>query len=339
MKNEPIERPLSAKEKDLKMREAMQKIKGEVEERQLRKPIHKDLERMGNSNQSKAEKKLELSSDESSWRRNGKTRKKPTIKREGINSEDDIARYRRKPIVFEISSNRGKSKKYAPQEIQSKIKCSDDSEDDLITKFDHTKEATGSAVVTYKKTTRRRVTNADYFESDDTDEICGKNAAEFLFDIPLKRSNFAGDGQIKKYTDLITEIPSNHQTKCPVDQFCKFPIIIPFSKKLGSIYNRYQELLEKHENDECSLSSVILYRDKFCSYHRAEKTIIPQGIEKGYLFEIDFGALDKKLGKCLPRLKGIVEGEVHSSFKQKIKESFERLGKLKSQGFFKLISY
>jgi site-specific DNA-cytosine methylase len=357
-KKEPIQRALSAKEKDLEMQELMQKTKGEVS--QVRKQSQKGEKVKSRKPGRSKLLKGSLSSDESTWERTGKKKSKASDKRESM-QEDDIARYQKKPLLSKIENNDDsdssislkdkKASKISAKKIKSPhkrtinsldriqpIELSEDSEDDLIAPIPKSDHTSGSTVETYQQATRRQVKNTDYFESDDTDEICGKKAGELTFGIPLKRSNFAGDEQNKTYVDLITEMPSNHQEKCPVDNFCRFPIMIPFSKKLESIYIRYQELLEKHQNDECSLSSVLLCRDKFCSYHRAEETIIPQGIEKGYIFEIDFGVLDKKLEKCLPRLKRIIKGEIYSEFQQTIKKNFEELGKLKSQGTLKLIS-
>lgn len=109
------------------------------------------------------------------------------------------------------------------------------------------------------------------------------------------------------------EIRDGKQT-CPVGRSCSSRIPLVLSTRLQAAFDHYKNVKEKHEVGLGNSDTVMFARDRFCFLHKAEETVIPNGIKQGYLEEIDYYDISRRLKKSRTRLDKIISGEVSSSF-------------------------
>jgi hypothetical protein len=181
----------------------------------------------------------------------------------------------------------------------------------------------------------RNQEDKSYYESPDSEEEIQKDAQQFVFDVPIRRTLF--DCAAAKDYRRANESSVEQTPNCPVDSFCRTPLIIPYSPKLQSMLEKYRVMEVSRNLGECSLSALMQYRDKFCIYHAAEATSIPEGIAKGYIFELDFEKIREQLMVCLPRLQEIAKGNIKSIIREKVSNSMPKVGALKRQSYLSLM--
>lgn len=85
-------------------------------------------------------------------------------------------------------------------------------------------------------------------------------------------------------------------------------------------------IMSSPTKDENNKKVSIMERFEFCRVHIAEEQIVPRGIGLHYPLDIDFSALEGRVGKMERELKGIVEGTVQSAFLNKALSNYERMG-------------
>ncbi|GAA5926808.1 uncharacterized protein JCM15063_000375 [Sporobolomyces koalae] len=65
----------------------------------------------------------------------------------------------------------------------------------------------------------------------------------------------------------------------------------------------------------------------FCQLHKVEKTVIPEGMAKGYPMEIDWAALPARIETlCAPHLSAVVRGDSESRFLEQARRDWEANG-------------
>ncbi|KAJ3305610.1 hypothetical protein HDV03_001255 [Kappamyces sp. JEL0829] len=136
----------------------------------------------------------------------------------------------------------------------------------------------------------------------------------------LSRSNPLG-------SSFISSEPPSGSIKCPVGQFCTALLPLPLSPRLASLketFDRSQALYKKGKVDRQALQRT---RDRFCSYHKAEENIIPEGITKGYPMDIDFATVPERLEAHVAWFQDVIEGTVYSAFRDSLKTKLGSLGK------------
>lgn len=109
--------------------------------------------------------------------------------------------------------------------------------------------------------------------------------------------------------------------KCPFH--CTKRIKLPYSKHLISLVENHNDLKRRFEAGKVVADAVVSSQHRFCEYHSAEVTLLPQWIAKGYPLTIDFRKIQHRLSKCTDRLNSIYNGKVKSIFKKNVVESIE----------------
>ncbi|CAG8760984.1 35191_t:CDS:2, partial [Gigaspora margarita] len=101
-------------------------------------------------------------------------------------------------------------------------------------------------------------------------------------------------------------IKENIQTRNSPCPFCADLLPNPLPEKIHS-------LLRKIANQNGTPTS----EDKltFCEIHQAETTIVPDGIQKGYPMQIDFGSLETRIFQMKMELLDIINGKANSYYR------------------------
>jgi hypothetical protein len=87
-----------------------------------------------------------------------------------------------------------------------------------------------------------------------------------------------------------------------------------------------KDLLIEHQGKK--LEAVEQF--EFCRIHIAETKIIPDGVEKGYLMEIDFDAIPKRVENFKSDLLDICKKKVKSIYRENVMKAYREIGKNKA---------
>ena len=159
------------------------------------------------------------------------------------------------------------------------------------------------------------------------DDLTGDTPEPNRFKVPLKRKFF------NELADKIT-VNIEHETrkqKCPVDNYCVNQIKKPFSFKLQLLYDEYLKSKSLFDAGKLSKPKLLAKRDEFCSFHHAECTTIPDGIEKGYPKILDLAIIPDRLQKFYRRLDKIIDGSIPCRFKDTAEQLYQSCGKFKAR--------
>ncbi|CAG8752085.1 protein FAR1-RELATED SEQUENCE 5 [Rhizophagus irregularis DAOM 181602=DAOM 197198] len=98
-------------------------------------------------------------------------------------------------------------------------------------------------------------------------------------------------------------------------------------EKLPSFLStKLKELLVKYQGKKLN----VVEQFKFCRIHIAETKIIPDGVEKGYLMEIDFSAIPKRVEIFRSDLLDICKKKVKSVYRENVMRAYREIGKNKA---------
>ncbi|KAK5668937.1 hypothetical protein QVD99_004711 [Batrachochytrium dendrobatidis] len=118
---------------------------------------------------------------------------------------------------------------------------------------------------------------------------------------------------------------------CPVNPNCVGMVQFPYSPSISKVFLQYEKFRRNHERGNADREGLMHIRHKFCSLHAAEQTVIPEGVFKGYLAEIDFKSVKRRVEKMQNIFVNILLGKEHSVFLELTLASFRKLGKWKAQ--------
>ncbi|PKK55808.1 hypothetical protein RhiirC2_485160, partial [Rhizophagus irregularis] len=98
-------------------------------------------------------------------------------------------------------------------------------------------------------------------------------------------------------------------------------------EKLPSFLStKLKELMVKYQGKKLN----VVEQFEFCHIHIAETKIIPDGIEKGYLMEVDFSAIPKRVENFQFDLLDICKKKVKSVYRENVMRAYREIGKNKA---------
>jgi hypothetical protein len=134
-----------------------------------------------------------------------------------------------------------------------------------------------------------------------------------MFDIPPRLDSYNNSS----YQALV--LP-NRQNLCPVDQACLDIVMEPFSPNLTILLSRYNSAVSMN-----NMSAIQQTKSNFCLYHKAEVTVIPAGLAKGYR-PIDLTTLADRLMSLKHLLLELLDPENNCKHRAYVKSRFREIG-------------
>jgi hypothetical protein len=147
--------------------------------------------------------------------------------------------------------------------------------------------------------------------------------------------------QLKSYPKSLEDHSSQEITyhiiakdPCPVERLCTASVSKPYSPALSKAYKHFLKAEKAFRSHKVGREVYMSARDRFCSLHEAEKTIIPDGKKKGYKGDIKFDLIPRRLKKMKAELAKVLDPTFPSRFRDRIRALFAELGTMKAQCIF-----
>ena len=155
------------------------------------------------------------------------------------------------------------------------------------------------------------------------------------FDLPVVKRNFEGKSiDLSKFKIKSNELIGENQQRCPIGLFCDALLPKTLSPRLEKALEKYIDLKEQCSVGKVSRDAVVGARDQFCLLHQAEDSIIPIGIKKGYLIDINFSQIPSRLETYSSRFNSIISKKLDSTFLQDSLDVISSVGQAKARGLF-----
>ncbi|KAI8911646.1 hypothetical protein EDD86DRAFT_121187 [Gorgonomyces haynaldii] len=153
------------------------------------------------------------------------------------------------------------------------------------------------------------------------------------FTVPKSINTAKGKSQLDELLKPVKEYSRkiDRARQCPVDPLCQNPLKIPYSKGLQQALDRYLDIKSKYERKRIKKEPLTKAAHYFCMYHKAEDSLIPDGLKKGYPLDIKFADISDRIHRMEHRIKRFLDPQHPSLFRSRVLDMYRTHGALKAR--------